>query len=246
MARPRHLPNSPISEVLIDIRTQLSGGFQVEQFAALKELFGSRLPVSQDQWLFEGVLKQGGEPVQNPAERKSLRGLMLKSKDELNVVQFRIDGFTYSRLKPYTKWESVFAEAWDLWKEYRKAFSPEVVTRIAVRYINRIEIPPPVDFSRYLEAPPTVPEGVPNRVNTFLSRIVVYDPDKDVATNLVKALDKGADPEHVVLLLDIDSYVHWDGEADDKNLKSRFTTLKEMDGRIFFASITEETARLFE
>ncbi len=246
MARPRRFPHPPITEAIIDIQAQPSSGFRVEELEVLQAQISDRFPLSKRQWLLESVLVKSGEPGQLSAGRKSLRGLTFRSKDSLNVAQLRLDGFTYSRLRPYTKWETVFDEAWDLWKRFREISSPTVVPRIAVRYINRIELPPPIDFSRYLEAPPTVPEGVPNRVNTFLSRVAVYDPKTEIATNITQAIEKGIDPERVILLLDIDSHIRRDFDSDDADIKSKFMELREMKNRIFFASITEETARMFD
>ena len=38
-------------------------------------------------------------------------GYVFTSADGKQVVQYRLDGFTFSRLRPYTRWEEVFAEA---------------------------------------------------------------------------------------------------------------------------------------
>ncbi len=66
---------------------------------------------------------------------------MYVSEDEVKLVQFRLDGFTFNRSKPYTSWEQVFPEAFGLWKEYVSLAAPEFVNRIAVRYINRLDLP---------------------------------------------------------------------------------------------------------
>ncbi len=41
-----------------------------------------------------------------------------KTPDRLNVAQFRRDGFTFNRLRPYTKWEEIRPEALRLWQLY--------------------------------------------------------------------------------------------------------------------------------
>jgi len=70
-----------------------------------------------------------------------LRGYMFRSEDEFNVVQFRVDGFTFNRLKPYTSWKSVWPQALELWRKYQNMALPVAITRMALRYINHIELP---------------------------------------------------------------------------------------------------------
>ena len=45
-------------------------------------------------------------------------GLRLHSSDEKYVAQFRLAGFTLSRLPPYEKWENLLDEARRLWAIY--------------------------------------------------------------------------------------------------------------------------------
>ncbi len=41
---------------------------------------------------------------------EGIQGYFYKSDDGKNIARFRKDGFTFSRLKPYTDWESVLVE----------------------------------------------------------------------------------------------------------------------------------------
>src|SRR5207237_10376483 len=93
-------------------------------------------------------------------------------------------------LKPYTRWEQVFGEAKRLWKIYRSAAGAEEVSRIALRYINRISLPLPItDFATYLTAPPAIPPGAPQVITSFLFRAVLLEPQSGVITNLMEVFD---------------------------------------------------------
>ena len=78
-----------------------------------------------------------------------------------------MDGFTFSRLKPYETWENLRDEAYRLWQKYREITSPEII-RVALRYINKLEFPLPIkNFSDYLTAAPIVPAELPQGVSSF-------------------------------------------------------------------------------
>jgi uncharacterized protein (TIGR04255 family) len=249
MALQRHLRNAPITEAIIDFRVKLPDPFDVNVFRGLKEQLHERFPKAEEARLFKGGFKVETGLTSQFSQDMGLHGFLFKSEDDLNVVQFRKDGFTFSRLKPYTSWEEVFPEAWRLWEIYREKSSPENLFRIAVRYINHLRLPLPFQqFSDYLEAPPNLPPDIPQNVSSFLTRQVIHDLDSGIAINLTQALEgSAADTQHAIIILDIDAYKSREYQPNDESvLLQEFEALHKMKNLIFFSSITEETAGLFE
>ena len=58
-----------------------------------------------------------------------------------NSVFFRHDTFICSRLAPYTGWDDFFARTVRAWEVWRKSAGHTVLSRIGVRYVNRIDVP---------------------------------------------------------------------------------------------------------
>ncbi len=249
MAEVKHLNNAPITEAIIDFRVKLPSEFKVDTFLELKKTIGDRFPKVQERKLFSGQLRfKEGKSPQPSTEYHGVQGYFFRSEDEKNVAQFRIDGFTFSRLKPYTNWEEMFDEARELWGMYSGIAQPEAVTRLAVRYINHINIPLPIeDLSEYFTASPKIPDNIQGVISGFLSKIVVYDDEMDVATNIVQALEKSTKPDkHITVVLDIDSFRTGDFDVSNGEIWETFANLHNIKNQMFFYSITEETARLFE
>ncbi len=249
MAEVRHLNNAPITEAIIDFRVKLPSEFKVETFLELKNTIGDRFPKVEDRKLFSSQFKiKKGEPQPPSAKYHRVQGYFFKPEADKKVAQFRIDGFTFSRLKPYTNWEEMFDEARELWGMYCEIAQPEAVTRLAARYINHINIPLPIDdLSDYFTASPKIPENVQGVISGFLSKVVVYDQELDVATNIVQALEKSTKPDkYITVVLDIDSFKTGDFYANNGEMWEIFANLRNIKNQIFFSSITDETARLFE
>ncbi len=93
---------------------------------------------------------------------------------------------------------------------YRRVASPQRVNRVALRYINRIEIPEQmadpeqgVEIDNFLLALPTVPDSVPQVFNTWVQRVEI--PFKQA--NGLLALQSGSIHEEgrrdVAFLLDL-------------------------------------------
>ena len=153
MARQRHLPHAPITEALIDLQVTPREGLT---FAELTAALGAanfgyyvKGPISQGTFAFR--MEPDGQRPQTIAESAQI-GLRLHSTDEKYVAQFRLAGFTLSRLPPYEKWENLLEETRRLWAIYVEHLAPSRVVRIATRFINNLQLPlePGASFQTYV------------------------------------------------------------------------------------------------
>jgi uncharacterized protein (TIGR04255 family) len=157
-----------------------------------------------------------------------------------------VDGFTFSKIVPYTTWDKVFGEAFRLWKVYVHGARPRQVSRVAVRYINQMRLPAVKDLGEYLEAPPQVPPPTPQTIQEFLTRVYVRDDRRYASAVIVQALEPPLDPSQISLLLDIDAFREVTLKPDDPELPFIFGELRKLKNEIFFASITEKIAERYE
>ena len=242
-----YLPNAPIVEALIDFRVLLPGDFDVQKLAKIHELIVEDYPRMEAQHLVQGKFQFTGEGLVSAGQDSTTRGFRMLGDDDLNIVQFRSDGFTFSRLRPYKNWKALFEEGWRLWDLYRTAAAPQGITRLATRFINRLSCPPNFTLDDYFTAPPDVPDGVPDVFSSFLQRYVVYPVDGVIA-NVTLATETTATGEDLAsILFDIDCYTHQDLpiEADDE-IRAIFLKLWDMKNRIFFKSLTPQALKDFE
>jgi len=241
------LKNAPITEALIDLRVKIKEGFDVEQFQSLAGAISGKYPDKKTRHRWEGRVefKKGGEPSSSGTE--TIDGYIFTSADKRQVFQARIDGFTFNRLKPYDKWESFRDEARQLWKLYSDLVSPEIV-RVALRYINKFEIPlisqPSIKLSDFLAAAPIVPKGIPQGVSSFLSRVVVHDPETDADAIITQAFEQIVDPKFIPLILDIDVFKQKELISEEEAWQT-LEKLRHFKNNIFFKSITEKAKELF-
>jgi len=248
MARARHLANAPITEAIIDWRAKLRADFAPDAFKPLKESLRSQFPVMEEQRGMQAVLEvKSGGLATSETKDFGVRGFFFRSTDRKEIAQFRIDGFTFNRLAPYTKWTELFPKALELWRTYLQIAKPDVVTRLAVRCVNHIRIPDrDIDFDDYLAAGPKVPPELPQIIGGFLTRVVVMDPPKGIGANVTQALESALDQRFTTIIMDIDVYKVDEWQPDDPGVSETFELLHEFRNRVFFSHITEITAELFE
>lgn len=248
MPTPRHLQNAPITEAIIDFRVKTRSDLRAEDLAAVKDRLSDRLPKVEEIRGLQAtiqVLKGQGQPPL--VQDLGLQGYFLKSQDEKVIAQFRIDGFTLNRLRPYTSWEDIFPQAMELWRLYLAVAKPVAVIRPAVRYINHIPLPPGTEkFENYLRAAPVIPPELPQYVSSFLTTVTIHNPEDHVAAHVTQALQPTTDVQRLTVILDIDTYKEAELSAEDPAIERTFMQLRAFKNLIFFHSLTDETLRQFE
>jgi uncharacterized protein (TIGR04255 family) len=248
MAEYSLLPNAPITEALIDIRIKAKEDFDVAHFLTLHDAISGQYPEKKTRHKWEGrfEFKKGETPISAGTEK--IDGYIFTSADGKQIFQARIDGFTFNKLKPYDKWETFRDEALRLWELYKDLISPEII-RVALRFINKIDIllfsQTALDFDDYLTAGPIVPKELPQGISSFLTRVVIHDPEIDAAAIITQAFEQIVDPKLIPIILDIDVFRQKEVISEEEAWQT-LEKLRHFKNRIFFASITEKTKELFQ
>ncbi len=246
MAEYPVLSKAPIVEAVIDFRVKVREDLTLEQLDALFDSISNQYPdkKTRHKWEGEFEFKKGESPISRGTG--AVDGYILTSADQKQILQARLDGFTFSRLTPYETWELFRDEAYRLWEKYKEITTP-VITRVALRYINKMEIPFPIkDFSDYLTAAPNVPEGVPQGVSSFLTRVVIHEPEIDAAAIITQALDQIVNPNVFPIILDIDVFKQRSEGINEEDAWDILEKLRHFKNEIFFKSITEKAKELFQ
>ena len=93
-----------------------------------------------------------------------------------------------------------------------------------------------------------MPGVISKGVKSFLTRIVVNEPELDITANITQAFEKSLQTAGGMIILDIDVYKEYKEmqlSVDDEQVWAMLGELRNIKNRIFFDSITEKTARLF-
>ena len=247
MSRSEHLRKAPITEALIDIRATLPAHIKLRDLEKVCGELSDRYPNCRERRSFKGRLSFGeASPPALSVECEGPDGYLMTSKDGLQIVQARLDGFTFSRLRPYETWERLRDDAKSLWQTYCKAAHPGLVTRIAVRYVNRINLPLPVrDLKEWILTGPEVAPDLPQELAGYFFKIhLPFDGPRGYA-NVSQKVDVDEVKTHVALIFDIDAFLPIEADPLTEETWGRLEDLRTIKNRVFFDSLTEKTLELF-
>jgi uncharacterized protein (TIGR04255 family) len=245
MIEKRHLPRAPIKEALIEIQVALPEKVKTEalnsKYAQIADQYPKHETLQRGEF---GLHSDEGHPTKVTIGH-TVVGYRYTSDDGRRVVQFRMDGFTFSRLEPYDTWEDMKEEAVRLWKIYSDSVSPDPITRVATRYVNLLKLPLNTELKEYLTAPPTIPEGLNQELSSFLTRIEIREPAIGAHGILTQALE-GVREDHAPVVLDIDVFMARQFDPQDEEFWHCLDQLRDFKNTVFFESITEKAAGLFQ
>ncbi len=247
-----HYANAPITEAVIDLRTAHAQDFAVADLGAIGEAIADRYPTQEPMYLHSGQIsfQQPEDPIRVETTHQQ-GGFVFTSQNKQQIFQARTDGFTFSTLAPYDRWETFRDEARSLWELYRPIAKVESITRAAVRYINRIDIPSTstVKLEDYLRTYPEVSADMPNSgtIGNFFMQLQLWQGDLDCVLIVNETPALPPDDETTSIQLDFDLFRElvepW--TADEDAAAWRFLEqLHDRKNEVFEATITDATRRL--
>ena len=249
MAKPQYLNHAPITEALIDIQVEKQ---EELSFVGLQEAFNNldfgyylKNKISLNTFGFK--VTSDGHETHSSSEAKQI-GIRLHSSDEKYVAQFRLTGFTLSRLPPYENWETLIAEAKRIWSVYNDRTAPIQITRIATRFINNLQLPLENGeaFQVYLQKLADVPDEVPQSLSSFFQQFQLVDTTTKASVNLTLALESIQPSEPAPVILDVDAFIFSDLAPEDQKLWKILENLRELKNRCFFGSLTDNAVELYK
>jgi len=244
-----HYENAPITEALIDIRADLAPEVRYEDLQAFRQHFAPDYPREETRSVGEALL-QFGAAVHASAKQTPL-GLAFWNSSNNQVVQVRLDGFTFSRLHPYEDFEHLRDEARRLWNIYREVVRSRKVTRVAVRYINQFNIPitpgTSIEPEDYFYTFPQVSKNLPTEMRYFgpyLMSLRLFQHDLKGILVLNQAMTPPSLPETISIVLDFDLYIENPPVTNEQQLWAVFDRLRERKNLYFEACITDKAREL--
>ncbi len=240
-------PNAPITEALIDIRVAHKPGISLERLKKFAAEVRGGYPNESPRDILQGQIDFSMSNPQTQSSRTTV-GYICHSSDRRQAVQARLDGFTFSRFAPYQDWHHLIDEARRLWTIFVAILEPMAALRVAVRYVNQINLPlkgGTLNFEYYLRTFPKLEIDGDVLLEQFFLRLVMPQEDLSAQLILTEALlpPQGSS---LGVILDIDLF------RENLSLDVRTAEIWDMleqfrarKNKYFEASITDTTRELF-
>jgi uncharacterized protein (TIGR04255 family) len=244
MATVNQLDNPPITEALLDIQISVPENISpIILFNLLDKVKDFYPQVQQNITNSFEIQGQAGSGMIKPST--TLNGLIFISNEGDKVFQARINGFSFSKLQKYKNWVEIKQEAQNLWELYKQILGKFTVTRLGVRYINRINIPADGnDFRKYILTTPEIAPGIPQGLAEFYMRLVIPFNEKQVAAIVTQSSDPTNQDKSVYpIIFDIDVSKGVSLDQNSPEIWEIFEDIRVIKNNIFFSSVTDQAIK---
>ena len=179
----------------------------------------------------------------------SFMGVRVANPDETIFLHLSPTGFTFNNVKGYIGGSDLIDKALMHWKWLVERAKPESVSRVALKYINRLTLPiqPHEDLEKYFCLPPHLPAGSPQAVSEYLSRIVSRDDERDAIADVTQQLKPQYEQgKPFTFSIALETYQIGTFPVDAEALRKILGSLREFKNEVFFSLLTDETVSVYE
>ena len=124
--------------------------------------------------------------------------------------------------------------------------APVQITRVALRYINRIEIPLPFrDFKDYILTTPEIAPGLPQGLARFFMQLAIPIAEIPAVAIITETMEPVTETKRLPFILDIDVFREAAFDVEGKEAWEMLEKLHDIKNDVFFNSITPKAKELF-
>ena len=245
----RNYPNPPIEEAVVEFGFVPGPEWDLTIPGKLHQHpdIGNQYPGKpRTQKRLEAALRtEPGQPP-NVAVREGVARIQLVNDDGRRMISLGSDVMSANTLRPYDGWEQFRPRIEAALGAYTEVAKPTGVSRIGVRYINKIVLPgTETDFETYIGYTLTSGTELPSKKAAFMSRVeYIYD---DGVKLLITQATIDAPEGTPAFVLDLD--VIWEGAEKkilDEGIMELVDDLHIREGQAFEATITDAARLLFK
>jgi len=167
-------------------------------------------------------------------------------EDGNSLIQVGQNLLTINHLKPYSSWQEFLPLIEKSLQVYKAVVQPKQLSRVAVRYINRIEVENDVDLKEYFNFRPFLGEELPQKYNAFVVGVLLPQEGSKDNLNLQLGTINAETPDTLAVVLDINYFIAQPEEVGLDNVMEWINTAHKHIEDIFEACITNKLRHLFK
>jgi uncharacterized protein (TIGR04255 family) len=243
------LANPPIVEAVVDLDCDLPPSIDFASLQdAVKNTYGDRYPTVRPLFFQEAKIESKSDAPPQMSVRGGIQAFQCFNETEKQLVQVRVQGYSFNRLAPYTSMDDYLPEIERTWNLFLKLMSPVQLRVVRLRYINRILLPltnGQVELEQYLKM--NLRPGDDKLMMTgFLNQYAAVEKETRHEVNVVVTSQP---PEKDRLPIIFDNCVASVANVQPQEwnwILAKIQSLRDLKNRVFKNTLTDACLNLFQ
>lgn len=240
-------PRAPITEAIIEIRVRPNDMATAQSCRDAFESLAAEFSERKELRLMQAKISAPAGQAIGAETTESVIGYSRHSKQRAQTITASIERFAFSQLPPYDSWEAFSPEARRFWTMFREATRPLKVNRVATRFVNRIEIPIPIqDIAGFFRTGPEISSDMSQELSGYFMQLQLPQQDLGCSAIVNQALLPATESNATVapFVLDIDIFDETSDFSSEETIWNRLEEFRHRKNQIFEACITNRIRKL--
>jgi uncharacterized protein (TIGR04255 family) len=235
----------PITEAVIGIT--FSSPISDDVIGSLIKKFNANYPDHQNVSTLDVALdvKDQKKPKADISQKIGHR---LSTADMTQLLILWPTSFTFSQLAPYPGWEHFIERFVRDWRMLKRVVGYQQISRVGVRYINRVDIPatePIIEHEKFLNVYPKLPDLL-NPLDAYGLQAVIQLPSINCVLKLNSARVPSPILDYASFVLDLDISNSVNPPQNDDDILELLNKIRLQKNSIFEACISNPSRELFQ
>jgi uncharacterized protein (TIGR04255 family) len=233
----------PITEAVIELR--------IKNDPELSRFKNAKKSISKNYFKTTTSKQQTYEIMPDKATSKILKildiySMLSEDADEQCIMSG--ESFSIVQIAPYKTWERLLGRFERDWKILSEITRNQELSRIGIRFINRIDIPivgDQLELREYVNVVPQMPTFEDTFSSDYSMSVQLYLDDIKASLTLNTSVTKSSLPQHCSIMLDFDIYRTVTEKIQNEDLVDFLNKVRIKKNMFFESSITDKTRALF-
>lgn len=233
----------PVTEAICEFRFASSQPWDWTIPGLVYEKIRGQFPNKQQESAIEVTVGQVHQQAVQPQVKAGVGKMRFLNSDESALVQIAPNLLAVNHLK-YPGWSDFKPVIAEQLKVYREVAAPDSLTRIGLRYVNKVVVPSgSIELEEYFNAVPKIPEPVPQTFGRFVFQVdVPYELGGHPSMlRLIVRSPQSPESERLVFDLDLDMFVGGDAVPGIDDAFEWIELAHKEVKKAFRASLTDKT-----
>ncbi len=237
----------PIIESIINIQFEKDVGFK--EVEALRKKFSKHYfnEIEIPHYNVKVEVRENTKKHEAKVKQESI-SYRFSNEDSNQLLVLEPNSFIVSQLAPYAGWDEFYERFRRDWEAWRRVVGYQKISRIGVRYINRLDIPlknEKVKHEEYVNIYPRLPSYF-SSVNSYQVECIIPLDEVNAELRLNSAVVPSPVLNHLSVLIDQDIFK--DNELPQKNadLFMYLEAIHKEKNKVFELCVSDKARELFK
>lgn len=245
---PMLYKHPPITEAVIGI--SFSSPIKQTDISSVNKKFHIHYPHHQPVSNFDVAVELSNNQVNKPTTNinKKEDGHRLSTADMTQLLVLWPSSFSLSQLAPYPGWDDFLARFVRDWSVWKRTVGFQTISRVGVRYINRIDIPVTDSIAKYeefLNVYPKLPDSL-DPILGYAVQVASELKDIDCLLKINSAVVPSPILDHVSFVIDLDISKETDPPQSDNDIYDLLNKIRVQKNAVFETCISSRARELFQ